>query len=61
MGVSLSVVSSQCGHTYIHTYIYISGCRSGRLDVVRYLVTEARCDPNVMDKNGRTPLHIASV
>ena len=39
---------------------YIPGCSSGHLDIVRYLVTEAQCDPNVGDKYGQTPLHQAS-
>ena len=34
-------------------------CRYGRLDVVRYLVTEADCNPNVRDNGGETPLHWA--
>ena len=37
------------------------GCRCGHLDVVRYLVTEANCDPNVGDNDGWTPLHRASM
>ena len=39
---------------------YISGYRLGHLDVVRYLVTEARCDPNVRSNDGWTPLHWGS-
>ena len=39
---------------------YITGCRFGHLDVVRYLVTETHCDPNVRTNNGWTPLHRAS-
>ena len=39
---------------------YISCYRFGHLDVVRYLVTEAQCDPNVGDNDGWTPLHRAS-
>ena len=38
---------------------YTSFSRSGHLNVVRYLVTEARCDPNVKDKIGETPLYYA--
>ena len=34
-------------------------CSNGQLDVVRYLVTEADCNPNVKDKGGETPLHKA--
>ena len=33
--------------------------RCGLLDVVRYLVTEAHCDPNVKGNDGLTPLHYA--
>ena len=33
--------------------------RWGLLDVVRYLVTEAHCDPNVKGNDGLAPLHYA--
>ena len=33
--------------------------RYGLLDVVRYLVTEAHCDPDVKDNDGLTPLRYA--
>ena len=29
------------------------------MDVVRYLVTKAQCDPNVTNNSGQTPLHHA--
>ena len=34
-------------------------CREGRPDIVRYLVTEAGCDPNARDGSEQTPLHWA--
>ena len=34
-------------------------CRNGHKDVVRYLVSEADCNPCVMDNDGQTPLHKA--
>lgn len=40
-------------------YLY-AFCREGHLDIVRYLVTEASCDPSVRDDDGETPLHAAS-
>ena len=40
--------------------LFLKYCSEGHLDVVRYLVTEAYCDPNVMDNRGETPLHKAS-
>ena len=33
--------------------------REGHLNIVRYLVTEAHCDPNIKDNDGWTPLHYA--
>ena len=39
--------------------VYILCCREGHLDVVRYLVTEADCDPDVRDDDQDTPLHTA--
>ena len=39
---------------FFHKY-----CSWRRLDVVRYLVTEADCNPNVRDNDGETPLHLA--
>ena len=38
---------------------YTSFSSNGHLNVVRYLVTEAHCDPNVKTNNGWTPLHHA--
>ena len=34
--------------------------RSNRFEVVRYLVLECSCNPNVMDTVGQTPLHWTS-
>ena len=39
--------------------LFLKYCRNGHLDVVRYLVTEADCNPNVRDSCGETPLHVA--
>ena len=61
MSVSLSVRMFVYLFHYNATVYNISGCRRGHLDVVRYLVTEAQCDPNVGDNDGSTPLHRASV
>ena len=33
--------------------------RNGHLNVVRYLVNEAHCDPHVKDNGGWAPLHCA--
>ena len=61
MSVSLSVRMFVCLFHYNATVFNISGCRRGHLGVVRYLVTEAQCDPNVGDNDGWTPLHHASM
>ena len=34
-------------------------CLSGQIIVVKYLITEQRCDPNSRGKDGGTPLHCA--
>ena len=39
-------------HTVLHS-------REGHLNVVRFLVNEAHCDPNVKDNDGWIPLHYA--
>ena len=33
--------------------------RIGRLNIVRYLITEQNCNPQCADDVGRTPLHLA--
>ena len=38
----------------------LNHCRYGHLNVVKYLVNEANCDPIIRDNGGETPLHIAS-
>ena len=32
----------------------------GDMDIVKYLITEANCDPNFVSKYGQTCLHFAS-
>ena len=39
--------------------LHILHSRNGHLKVVRYLMTEAWCDPNVKNNDGWTPLHYA--
>ena len=48
--------------TACDTYMTVIHClhyRYGNSHVVRYLVTDAHCDPNVKDNEGWTPLHNA--
>ena len=45
---------SNNGSTPLH-----SACYNGHLDVIRYLVTECKCDPMCKSNNGSTPLHSA--
>ena len=50
---------------YISSSIILSLCkpylisRCGHTDIVKYLVTQAHCDPNIKNKYGHTPLHYA--
>ena len=48
-----SVITKQA---IIHCFV---SCSWGHVDVVKYLVSEAQCNPNVENKNGYTPLHHA--
>ena len=50
---------SVCVSQVVVGEVYILCCREGHLDVVRYLVTEADCDPDVRDDDQDTPLHTA--
>ena len=44
---------------YCKCLFFFKYCRNGRLDVVRYLVTKANCNPNVRNDDGETLLHWA--
>jgi ankyrin repeat protein len=46
-------------HTLSHYFSNMHVHRMGNMEVVRYLVTEASCDPSVGNSEGWTPLHIA--
>ena len=47
-------------HVYcVSEFFFVQHSRWGRLDVVKYLLNDTHCDPNVMDKDGETPLHLA--
>jgi len=43
----------------VHVNIFCNHSRYNREEVVRYLVSEVQCSPNVQDKDGETPLHYA--
>lgn len=38
----------------------IEAVRAGRLEAVQYLLTEVKCDPNILDDSGRLPLYEAT-
>ena len=55
-------VRSQCTMSHVECRAQSIACnhsRSGREEVVRYLVTDGHADPNVKDEDGKTPLHVA--
>ena len=35
-------------------------CKNGHNDIVKFLLSQAKCNPNVKEENGDTPLHVAS-
>ena len=41
------------------SFFFVLHSRWGHLDVVKYLVNDAHCDPNVGNKDGETPLDLA--
>ena len=48
-----------CFLSCTHYWLLCVCFRYGQLDVVRYLVTEAQCDPNIRNKDKETPIHTA--
>ena len=40
-------------------FFFVLYSRRGHLDVAKYLVNDAHCDPNVGNKDGETSLHLA--
>ena len=59
VGHSHSLPLSTVLHSMYRHHDVVRYLRTGRLNVVRYLVTEAHCDPNVKNNSGWTPLHYA--
>ena len=54
-------------YAYMHLYATVHSstidlvlyCRNGHFDIVRYLVNDAHCDPDVKRNDEWTPLHWA--
>ena len=44
--------------SHVSVFFFVLYSRRGHLDVVKYLVNDAHCDPNVGNKDGETPLHL---
>ena len=55
---SIVVIFSAISDIMIDVTVFLHS-RCGHLSVVRYLVNEAHCDPNVKNNVGWTPLHYA--
>ena len=53
------LISLSVGHSHSLPLSTVLHSRYRHLNVVRYLVTEAHCDPNVKNNSGWTPLHYA--
>ena len=57
-----------CGHTFVkiltidHSCMSLCSChfRGGHLEVVQFLMKDAKLDVNVKTNAGYTPLHLAS-
>ena len=42
-----------------HSDVFLLSCRDGQLEVVKFLIEVAKCDPQCVDHEGKTPLHDA--
>ena len=48
-----------CQLCCVSEFFFVLHSSGGCLDVVKYLVNDVHCDPNVGNKDGETPLHLA--
>ena len=53
----INLLSSLC---YKSTEALLLACKYGSKDVTRYLLVDMHSDPNISDKDGQTPLYLAS-
>ena len=44
---------------YVESCVHLSLLRYGKLEVARYLIEHATCQPDCKDNSGQTPLHHA--
>ena len=66
--LNLGLTSNELSSTQLHFLTYcisyqilvsVLFSRTNHKDIVTWLVNECRCDPNVRDNDGETPLHYA--
>ena len=54
-----NIVDVHLTNNHRQTALHLA-CKHGHNDIVEFLVSQAKCHPNVKEENGDTPLHIAS-
>ena len=64
MSLDNSKTPVDCPHTGIHgfdrTALHLA-CAHGRLNAAKYLINEKQADVNKQDRDGNTPLHLATM
>ena len=59
MGLDIHLIATHCFLNVKLIDTVMNNCRSGRLNIVRFLVNDAHCPVDVTDEDGRTALHLA--
>ena len=51
----IELIKNNDGYTPLHI-----SSQEGHLNIVKYLIEECKCDPNIKDKYGKTPLDVTN-